>query len=175
MSLNLTAGYLGHLSKQIVRLRIWDRRRKVFRFQNSWHYILKGEFFDFPRAAYDLEVDKVEDIEMVFVDALVNTNDGTVIYDGILVDYELSSDGGLETITFKESERRFLKNDSCEQKCECSQGEVVDSAVTGNKKNYYKIPGHLLILKYSEILNLNFTYYKITKDVDNNYDVIQVE
>jgi hypothetical protein len=130
----------------------WDRRYKDLRFQNSWHYILKGEFFDFPRSAYDLEEDTVEAIELVYVDVLIKTDEGTIIYDGILVDYELSKDGGLDNISLKEVQRRYLKDDPGNEN------------IWPSKSKYYEIPGHILILKYSEIINLNFSYYKIVYD-----------
>ena len=74
-----------------------DRTFKFFRFQNSWHYILKGELFDFPRAEIVLERDTVEDIELVFVDAVLEINGDAYLYDGILVDYELTRKIHLES------------------------------------------------------------------------------
>lgn len=141
----ISSGALGLFSKRLIRFFKLDREIKQFRFKNVWHYILKGEFFDFPRAAFNLENDKLEDIEVVYVDALVDTSKGPIIYDGILVDYELSDEGGLESITLKQVQRRWLHDEG--------QLETSDK--------YYVIPGHILILKYSEILNLNFSYYKI--------------
>ncbi|EOZ96164.1 hypothetical protein A33Q_2757 [Indibacter alkaliphilus LW1] len=159
-SIMIAASFAGHYIKQGVRLNKWDRRFKDLRFQNSWHYVLKGEFFDFPRSSYDLELDNVEDIELIFVDALVKTQEGTVIYDGILVDYELSNDGGLEYISFKEVQRRFMKDDFKEE----NKWE--------SKSKYYQIPGHILVMKYSEIINLNFSYYKLIYDEkESKYDL----
>ncbi|UOY06520.1 hypothetical protein L0P88_21675 [Muricauda sp. SCSIO 64092] len=154
----ITAGFTGFLTKQIVRNQKWDRTRKFFRFQNSWHYILKGEFFDFPRADITLERDTVEDIEFVFVDAVIEINNASYIYDGILVDYELSQDGGLDTISLTNAQRRNLKDDA----------EVSDEGKTKeNLSNYYPIDGHILVLKYSEIKNLNFTYYTLEFVLEN--------
>lgn len=151
----LTAGLAGFLSKQIVRTKKWDRTSKYFRFQNSWHYILKGEFFDFPRADITLEKDTVEDIEFVFIDAVVEINNESYIYDGILVDYELSQDGGLDTISLTNAQRRNLKDDAEITK----EGKAKD-----NLSSYYPIDGHVLVLKYREIKNLNFTYYTLEYD-----------
>lgn len=90
LSILIFAGLSGFVGKQIVRKQKWDRKYKYFRFQNVWHYILTGEFFDFPRASFTIS-DKVSAIEMVFVDALVETQEGTLLYNGILVDYELNN------------------------------------------------------------------------------------
>lgn len=151
LTLFLFSAAFGYYSKKGIRVRKLDRKYKMFRFQNAWHYILKGEFFDFPRAAFDLEQDDVEDIEVVFIDAVVETTEGSIIYDGLLVDYELSNKGGLDTISLKEVNRRYLKADS-------------QNTEEKNPNRYYNIPGHILVLKYEEILNLNFSYYKLRTD-----------
>lgn len=148
----LVAGLSGYVLKKIVRMYKWDRLTKFFRFQNSWHYILKGEFFDFPRANMSLDEDTVEDIEFVFVDAIVEINDESYLYDGILVDYELSNDGGLNYINLTGAQRRNIKNDS----------KITEGSKEDNSDKYYPIKGHTLLLKYSEIKNLNFTYYTLS-------------
>lgn len=152
LTMFLTAGFTGYISKQIVRKYKLDRRHKFFRFQNSWHYILKGEFFDFPRAEIVLDIDKVEDIEFVFVDVIVEINNASYIYDGVLVDYELSSNGGLDTISIANAQRRNLSDDAKYSK----KGTKKD-----NSEKYYSIDGHILVLKYCEIKNLNFIYYTL--------------
>jgi hypothetical protein len=153
-SMFLVAGVSGYSLKKVVRKQKWDRLNKFFRFQNSWHYVLKGEFFDFPKADITLDEDTVEDIEFVFIDAIVEINNESYLYDGILVDYELSNDGGLRNISLTGAERRNLKNDS----------KIVDGIKADNSGKYYPIKGHILLLKYSEIKNLNFTYYTLTFD-----------
>ncbi|MEM7484078.1 MAG: hypothetical protein AAF348_02615 [Bacteroidota bacterium] len=161
LSMFVVASFSGYLLKRQVRSRRWDRRFKFFRFQNSWHYILKGEFFDFPRTEIILEEDRVEDIEFVFIDAILEINGNAYLYDGILVDYELSSDGGLETISITNAQRRKLFDDSEISK----NGKKKD-----NSSKYYPITGHILVLKYAELKNLNFTYY--TLDFDKNEELI---
>ncbi len=141
---------LGYISKKIVRHYKWDSKWKVFRFKNAWHYILTGEFFNFHRAAFDLAEDSIDAIDFVHIDALVDTKDGTVIYDGFFVDYELSQNGGLESISLKDVERRLLLNDS------------VDT-IFNHKERHYKIPGHILVIPANNIININITYYKFVQ------------
>jgi hypothetical protein len=167
------AAFSGRFCKLFIRRNKLDRTRKIFRFQNSWHYVFTGEFFEFPRAAFDLIEDNVEDIEFFYIDALIQLNEGAVIYDGILVDYELSKEGGLDTITLKEVRRRFIKDDPSYRKnngLDCTEFEV-ESASNG----YYYIPGHILILPYEKILNFNISYYKIEKLAEEMLDVKLVE
>lgn len=164
VSMFLVAGLSGYFLKKLVRSRHWDRSFKFFRFQNSWHYILKGEFFDFPRAQFTLVEDTVEDIEFVFVDAVVEIGGESYLYDGILVDYNLSHDGGLETISLSNTKRRRLFDDSTIN----STGKKED-----NSNKYYPITGHILVLKYSEIKNLNFKYLRLDLDSEKQNYLLQ--
>ena len=155
ISVSALAGY--------ARNNKYDRYYKLFRFQNKWHYILYGEFFDFPRANFNLNTDQVENIEAMFVDAVSNIGDESYIYNGFLVDYELSKNGGLETITLKSTQRRKISEDS----------KVLSSGKLDNSKNFYPIDGHIVLLKYSEIINLNFSYYKL-EEVDDGFKTILI-
>lgn len=158
ISLFIIAGLSGYWLKKIIRREKWDRRLKFFRFQNSWHYILKGEFFDFPRAEITLDEDTVEDIELVFVDAVVEINGISYLYDGILVDYELNNRNGLDTISLSSAQRRKLSDDSKISK----KGKKKD-----NSDKYYPIAGHVIVLKYCELKNLNFSYFTLDEDKDS--------
>jgi len=140
----------GHYLQIFVRKYNLDRKYKIYRFRNGWHYLFTGEFFDFKRATSDLINNKPEEINYVFIDALVRTEEGTMIYEGMLVDYELSDKLGLETITLKEVRRRYLKDDFSDKELK-----------------HYEIPGHILVLKYSEIINLNLSYLKLDITEDN--------
>jgi hypothetical protein len=148
---------IGALSKQVVRTSGLDRRMSLLRFQNSWHYIFTGEFFEFPNSNKSLTEDRVEDIELVYIDALVQTQEGSVLYEGILVDYELSKEGGLESVSLDQVQRRFLRD---------------DRRKSFKVPKHYQIPGDLLLLKYSEIKNLNLSYY--TLDRGNQEDELIV-
>jgi hypothetical protein len=143
------AGASGYLARKVVRREKWDRTYKLFRYQNTWHYILRGEIFDFPRAAIDLQQDRVEEIEIVFVSTIQDTAAGTYLYDGVLVDYELARDGGLLTISLKSVKRRRLVEDA-------PRGQSDDPDL-----RYYPVRGNLLVLKYAELKNLNLTYYTL--------------
>lgn len=71
----------------------------------------------------------------------------------MLVDYELSKDGGLSNITMKNVQRRMMKDDE--------------------HKNYYDIPGHVMVIPFETVINLNFSYYKFT-EIEGNDDVIEI-
>lgn len=182
------AAVSGFLSKYLIRFYKLDRRRKLFRFQNSWHYLFTGEFFDFPKAAFDLDKDDVKHIEYVYVDALLEIKEGSFIYEGILVDYELSKDGGLEYIILKETYRRLLSDDEKSKILLRNQEnvgslsvkedtEVYSEETIGNTEDFhFPIRGHIVVIPYKDIKNINFAYYKIVEvDKDNGlYNVVMV-
>lgn len=162
VSMFALSGVFGYLIRQLVRLQKWDRRFKFFRFQNEWHYIISGEFFDFPRADIQLEKDKVNRIEFVFLSAIVENSGQSYLYDGAVVDYELSKTGGLATVSIANAQRRKLSDDSSiDQK-----GEKTDD----NTNKYYPVSGHILILKYDDMKNLNFSYYTVDIEIQQDKD-----
>ena len=157
LTITLMGGVIGFFCKQIVRYYKIDRKIRLFRYENIWHYIFSGEFFDFKNNGIDLIENQVEDIDFVFIDALVETSEGTMIYDGILDDYELSKFDSLEFIKLSEVQRRYLKNDS-----------------TKNKDPYYNIPGHIFIIPFVKILNLNFTFYSLKESKKGTFKIKEV-
>ncbi len=160
LTMYLAALSLGYLSRKGVRYFKLDRKYKILRFKNEWHYLLKGEIFDFPDAEFDLITDSVEDIEFVFVDVIIELGGSSILYDGVLVDYSLSKNGGIESITLKNVQRRALTDD-----CKIKK----DGSKKSNATKYYPIDGHLVLFKYEEIKNLNFTYYKLLRSQQGLY------
>lgn len=152
VSLSLIAGLLGLLSRKIVRLNRLDIKKKIFRFQNSWHYLFSGEYLGFPKAAIELTHDTVGAIELVYVDTMIETSEGTVIYEGILVDYGLSKTGGLDYFLLKMVKRRFLRDDpNCRPESDA----------------HYSVPGHSMVIQYDKVLNMNLTFYKLEESKEN--------
>lgn len=49
LGITITGALSGYLAKTIVRNLKLDRRIKILRFQNEWHYILTSEILDFPK------------------------------------------------------------------------------------------------------------------------------
>ncbi len=121
-------------SKLVVRKLKLDRKYPLFRFQNEWYYVVTGEILDFPRMP-----GKAEDKDFILVDAAVNSPEGTIIYTGILNDYRLSKTGGLELLYMSKVTRRFLQG----------------------RRQPFELKG-ILVLPYSTVLNLHFSYYEIS-------------
>ena len=145
----MTAGFLSKLTVRKLKL---DRKIKLFRFQNEWHYIFSGEILDFPKVP-----GKADDIDCSYVDALVKTDEGTVIYTGLLTDYILTREGGIDRIYLTSVKRRFLKDDVKSQDISLEQKQKNEE-----DDRYYYLPGQFFIIPYNLVINLHITYYKIT-------------
>jgi hypothetical protein len=142
----------GLLAKLVVRNLKLDRKYKLFRFQNEWHYIFSGEILDFPKVP-----GKADEVDFSYIDALVKTDEGTVIYSGLLAEYILSKDGGIDRLYLTEVKRRFLKDDIIP-----NADDVPENVEADQDKRYYYLPGQFFIIPYSHVINLHITYYKVT-------------
>ena len=122
------AAVLGHLARRLVIAREWDIRYPLLRFNNEWYYFLTGREWGLKSGA---------DFDVVWLDALVSTGSATVIYSGILRNFQMSADGSLDSICLSEAEKK------------------VDDLLATT----FAIPVKGLILQYEKILNLNVSFY----------------
>jgi hypothetical protein len=167
-SLILTSAVLGLFSNFLIRKSNWklDRKFKLFRFQNYWHYVFFGEVFDFPRAEIGLANNSVAEIELTFIDVLVEIKDKSLVYQGILVDYELTREGSLDCIYLKGVKRSPL---------DCLSNHVSERTL---HQNSLEIPGHMMVIPYNTVKNVNLTYYGVRQTQTNggaiNFEVFKI-
>jgi hypothetical protein len=152
LGVSLVGMLAGFMTKLVVRKLKLDRKVKLFRFQNEWHYIFSGEILDFPKVPGE-----AKDIDCSYIDALVRTDEGTVIYTGLLADYILTKDGGIDRLYLTDVKRRFFKDDFTKDPAQEPQPEQEPDS-----DRYYYLPGRFFILPYDKIINLHITYYKVT-------------
>lgn len=138
--------FAGHASRKVVRTFKLDRRYKLFRFSNDWHYLLSGEFLDFPEVP-----DKPEEVSFKLVNVLTSTGGQQIIYIGELIHFTLSDEGGLDNVVLKDAKRRLLQNDDSENR-------------------YYDIPGRYLTIPYKTIININIRYFYLADITDEGFD-----
>ena len=145
----------GYLAHRIVRRWRLDRRFKSLRFRNYWHYVLRGEIREF-RDARTVFPPSRQDIVYTFIDALVATSQGDVIYDGALVDYELKPDNEIQFLVLTGTRRRGLSADRPSE----NVSEVSDDPETSHDVDprYYQIYGDLFVLPGAAIKNYNIRY-----------------
>ena len=135
----------GHVSRKIVRIFKLDRKFRLFRFSNDWHYLLSGEFLDFPEVP-----DSPEEVSFKLVNVLTEVGGKQMIYIGELIHFTLSDEGGLENIVLKDGKRRLLEDDLLENR-------------------YYEIPGRYITIPYKTIININIRYFYL-EEITSEYD-----
>ncbi len=128
---------LGHGFRSLVLNKNLDTRFPFLRFDNIWHYLITGKFILLRRSQIQLFKDTIQDVDITYVVALVNVAGNPYVYNGALVDYELSKDGGLNLIYLNGAKRKDISNPESE---------------------YIDIEGHTIILKYDHIINLNLSF-----------------
>ena len=148
---------IGYTLKRLVRIWKLDRKYKFFRFKNTWHYVLSGEINDFRRANFAITQNHhVQDIELKYVDLLIETQEGSILYDGLLVDYELSAKGEMETMFLSEVRRRYIRHDR-------QSLTRLKRLLSINKNPYYIVPGNIMSFSFDKVINMNISYYGIRK------------
>ncbi|MBP9689681.1 MAG: hypothetical protein KBE91_08735 [Bacteroidia bacterium] len=155
--LGIISAISGYMVRKLIRILKLDRKFKLLRFQNDWHYVFTGEILDFPKVP-----GKSEEVDITYIDALVKTDEGTIIYMGLLADYVLSKDGGLDRVYLKNVRRRFLN--TLQENIEIE---------TPNK--YYELPGEFFVLSYDKIINLHITYYKVSIDAQLEQEIEDID
>lgn len=158
----------GYLVHRVVRRWRLDRRFKSLRFRNYWHYVLRGEIREFADAKA-LFPSRRKVIGYTFIDALAATSEGDVIYDGILVDYELGSDNEIQFLVLTGTRRRHLRADrptedvpiAVEDAADEPAGHMADEAAAAGAPvdpRYYDVYGDLFVLPGPTIKNYNVRY-----------------
>jgi hypothetical protein len=165
----------GNISRFVIRKNKFDRRFRLFRYKNDWFYILTGEILDYP-----LIPGNSDDIDFIYIDALVDTNEGSIIYSGILAEFKLSKEDGLDLLYLTEVRRRYLKDvkktPDAQQKEQTEVENQTEHAVqhetielissSEQNERYFDLPGQLFVLSFNKIVNLHITYYSIEINLD---------
>jgi len=150
--INLISFGLGLRLRDFILHYSFDAKNKFFRYKNIWHYLLTGKFILFERSQISLEKDTIEDIDITYIDAIVQVGENVFTYTGVLVDYELSDDGNLDLIYIKDALRKPIE-----------------------ELEYKEIKGHTLILKYGNILNLNLIFIQTEEKPNGDISLRMVE
>lgn len=149
--LNILSYLIGRLLHNLILKYSWDTKHHTFRFNNIWHYLISGRFLQYRDI---LNIDSIEDVDLTFVDALVNINGQTHIYTGILIDYQLGKDGTLELLIITKAQRKLVTQDENE--------------------DYRDIRGNYLILKYADLINVNLSFIQIEPFLNEDGEITDV-
>lgn len=143
----MVAALSGLVCFNIIRKFKLDVIFPVLRFDSDWKYIFRDE-----KRLFDQDTsDKYRVFDSAQVDVLVKESSGdSFLYCGILNDYKVTKDGTLENISLLDTKRYTKKK------------EVSGVAIKD-------IPGHLVVIPYCNVLNLNITYFYRAKSSKNKY------
>lgn len=143
VSLWVWLAFLGLTLKGVIRKLKLDRRYKLLRFKNHWHYLLQGEALDFPHISGE-----EKQIDVTYVDVVVNVGNESLLYSGVLQDYQLTSEGGgLDYLILSYVRRRNIKDKDIDENA-----------------NYYNVPGDFFVIPYKDVINVNLSYYSLRPD-----------
>lgn len=141
----------GRAANGLVRGLRLDRRYQWLRFDNEWHYILRGEvldFSDYKRSAGPSRM-PFKDRQATIVVAIVETKSASFLYAGTLIDYFFDSAGELDRLLLAGALRRPISQD------DPSSGDERTYEQAGR---WYPIKGDYLILHARDIKTLNVDY-----------------
>lgn len=151
LSLMLVAWILGHLAHRTVRGLRLDHRTKLFRFDNFWYYMLRGEVLLFRENTSE----EVEQPDGVYLSAVVTHSSKSYLYRGLVYDFTFDEKGVLDTIVLTDAHRRELSQD------QPPPGGV--PIPHEEDPRYYDIRGEYLVLQYSKITTLNLDYFWLSE------------
>lgn len=143
--LYLSSFIFGAISGRLVRLTRLDTKFKLLRFKNYWFYIFNGQHTNFKKMKHL----RLKNKKHLFTkaDILIDSNNSTKLYSGIVVDYELLDNNcnSLNKIMLQNAKRYSHKD-----------GNTIP----------VEIPGNLLIVDCSSMKNINLTYaYEEAKSI----------
>ncbi len=128
---------LGLFFGRLVRFSKLDIYIKFLRFKNYWFYVFNGEYCGFKKISnFNLKNKKHL---FTKADILIDSNNDTLLYSGIVVDYIINDNDS--TVLSK----IFLQN--------AERYKIVEG-----KRTSIEIPGTILVLDCSMMKNINLTY-----------------
>jgi hypothetical protein len=122
-------------------MRLNNGQSDLLRLNNRWWYFFNG-----------LEND-ISEFDLVFVDAVVDTKECTMIYSGFLIDFVCDGEN-LDRIYIGDVVRRKLK-----------PGENMDENATNVGSTALQIPGEIFSIAYRNIINLNLRFIVLEADL----------
>jgi hypothetical protein len=171
------AALLGYFIRKLVIKYSLDVRIPLLRLYNDWYYHLWGFAVLNERGKKSFR-----ETDNVWLDILVDNQDGSYIYSGWLYEFILSKEEGLDFLCLNSVRRRRLDKDEREetpatnkpsfekaleesQEINISYDDYEDSNHTVEQVNnyidnrYYDMPGQNFIIPYKEVKNINIIYF----------------
>jgi hypothetical protein len=137
------AGALLHRAIAHYKL---DYKVAWLRFKPEWHYFLSGQYAEEPES-------------VVWIDALTEISDSTVVYSGLVKEYWFDEKtGALDTLWLDSAERVCVHLCPAEADPDLPSGHPPDRRI-GTR--VVQIPGARFALKMSDVRNVNIIYISL--------------
>ena len=146
----------------------------AFKFNNNWHYLSKAYKANNVRK-------RIGDNHITYTDVLTISNSSEVLYRGILNNFILDKDDKLENVILSKAYRfinldkaqDIIKIESISESIEKNENTYLIHKESSRNITYLKsIEGNLLILSKENILNINFTYVKISNKIQGIKEIL---
>jgi hypothetical protein len=147
----LVSVLLGRLVRYIVLKKSLHAQSEILRLNNRWWYLFNGYHLT------DIGFDNQE-FDLLFVDAAVDTHDGTLIYSGYLVEFVCNGEE-LDRIYLNDTIRRELKKKRPEE-----SGKEMFVNEPGEAVS---IPGEFFSIAYKDIKNLNLRFISFENSLND--------
>jgi hypothetical protein len=145
-SLVIGAIVLARICRWVILKKGWHVNSGILRLYNHWGYLFQGYKVD-----EVIGKRKPLNFDLIYVDAVVNTTAGTMIYSGYLIDFVYFGET-LDRIYLSQTERREFKVNQQNDK-----GNILINKV-GEPKD---IDGDTLVIPYSGIINMNLHFIEL--------------
>lgn len=149
--LSLLAGFAGKYARKLAVWMGWDERYKFLRIYNDWDKYFSGHVLSPAERAK---------IDFIQVDVMVGSAEGDVLYTGVLQNYTLNKDQGIDRLFLSNVYRRKFKEDLNGQPSERQDAPPGHPSfrVKDFDDRYYALPGAYFVIPFGEIRNLNIIF-----------------
>ena len=140
---------LGRIARYVVQRLDIHSNNELLRQKNKWWYLFRGYYLTELGFSH-------RDFDVLHLDAVVDTRDGTFIYSGYLVDFVCDGEE-LDRIYLGDVSRRIFKLD--ENRADLSFQHQPGEAAS--------VPGDLFCLDYKDVRNLNLRFVFLSESVED--------
>jgi len=147
---------LGRALRWCVLRFSWHGKTEFFRLYNRWWYLFRGYQVD-----ETIESGRPAEFDIVFVDAVVNTSEGPLIYSGYLLDFVCKGES-LERIYLSEASKRDFKSNAMTAK-----GNI---RITEPGRPH-EIEGDTLSINALNIVNLNLHFVVFPDSIEELLEI----
>jgi len=151
-SLVIGAVILARICRTLVKLTGWHANSGLLRLYNHWGYLFLGyEVDEVSGQRYPVKFD------IIYVDAVVNTNAGTMIYSGYLIGY----------VFFGETLDRIYLSGTVKREFKMNQQNDKGNILINKAGEPIEIDGDTMVIPYSNIVNMNLHFIELMEEFED--------